>query len=93
LVTNFKYLLYCWSNKETCCCDKRKRTFVTVWQSDGQDGDNYGIFGEFGPKICCADFSGDLFVNFRDFVILAEEWLQEGIFLKTDLIDDKKSML
>ena len=26
--------------------------FVTVWQSEGQDGDGYGIFGEFGefPK-------------------------------------------
>jgi hypothetical protein len=62
--------------------------FVAVWQSDGQDGDNYGIFGEFGPKICCADFSGDLFVNFRDFAFLAEEWRQEGNLLQTDMIDD-----
>ena len=64
--------------------------FVTVWQSDGQDGSGYGIFGEFGPKICCADFDGDLFVNFRDYCVLAEEWLKEENPLKADLIDDNK---
>lgn len=64
--------------------------FAAVWQSNGQDGDSYGIFGELGPKICCADFNGDLFVNFQDFAFLAEEWLKESNPLKTDLIDDNK---
>ncbi len=69
---------------------KNNGEFITVWQSNGQDGDNYGIFGEFGPKICCGDFSGDLLVNFRDFAFLAEEWLQEGNSVQTDLFDDNK---
>lgn len=64
--------------------------FVTVWQSDGQDGSGYGIFVEFGPKICCADFNGDLFVNFRDFCVLANEWLKEENPLKADLFDDNR---
>jgi hypothetical protein len=25
--------------------------FVTVWQSDGQDGSRFGIFGEMGPAL------------------------------------------
>ena len=41
-------------------------------------------------EVCCADFNGDLFVNFRDFCILAQEWLQEGDLLQTDLVDDNK---
>ena len=69
---------------------KDNSEFVVVWQSNGQDGSDYGIFGEFGPKICCADFSGDLFVNLRDFAFLAQEWLQEGDLLQTDLVDDNK---
>ncbi|MBN1123368.1 MAG: lamin tail domain-containing protein [Sedimentisphaerales bacterium] len=35
-----------------------------------------------------ADFNGDSVVNLRDFSILAQEWLQTGKLLKTDLIDD-----
>lgn len=69
---------------------KENGEFVTVWQSNGQDGSDYGIFGQFGPRICCADFSGDLFVNFRDFCVLAEEWLKEGNPLRADLVDDNK---
>jgi hypothetical protein len=42
------------------------------------------------PPTPCADFSGDLFVNLRDFAFLAEEWLQEGDLLQTDLIYDNK---
>ncbi len=33
--------------------------FVAVWQSDGQDGSRFGIFGETGPKPASADFNGD----------------------------------
>ena len=64
--------------------------FVTVWQSEGQDGSKKGVFGELGPKICCADFTDDLFVNFRDYCILADEWLKNGNSLKADLVDDNK---
>jgi hypothetical protein len=64
--------------------------FVTVWQSDGQDGSEYGIFGEFGPKKGSAELTGDGFVNFRDYCVIAEEWLKEGNPLKADLVDDNK---
>jgi hypothetical protein len=69
---------------------KSSSEFVTVRQNNRQDRDNYGIFGEFGPKVCCADFSNNLLVNFEDFAFLAEEWFQEGDSLQTDLIDDNK---
>ncbi len=62
--------------------------FITVWQSDGQDGSGNGIFGEVGPVIPCADFTGDGFVDFRDYCIFAEEWLEELSPLNTDLVDD-----
>lgn len=67
---------------------KENAEFVTLWQSDNQDGSDYGIFGETGPKIRCADFSGDGFVSFRDFYVLADEWLREDNPLEADLIDD-----
>lgn len=69
---------------------KETGEFVTVWQSYGQDGSGYGIFGQIGPRVGCADLSGDLFVNFRDFCVLAEEWLADGNSLNADLIDDNK---
>lgn len=64
--------------------------FVAVWQSRGQDGSDYGIFADIGPAVPCADFTGDWFVNFRDYCILAEEWLKDQNPLKTDLVDDNK---
>ncbi len=64
--------------------------FVTVWQSQGQDGSEYGIFADIGPAIPCADFTGDGFVNFHDYCILAKEWLKDQSPLKTDLVDDNK---
>lgn len=64
--------------------------FITVWQSDGQDGAGWGIFGEMGPKVGSADLNGDGFVDFRDYCILAEEWLREENPLTADLIDDNR---
>jgi hypothetical protein len=64
--------------------------FVTVWQSDGQDGSGYGVFGEIGPRVGCADFSGESFVNFGDYCVLAGEWLEEGGGLEADLFDDNR---
>ncbi len=52
-------------------------TFLAVWQSYKQDGSDYGIFGLIGPGNCRADFTGDEFVNFRDFAILTRV-LQPG---------------
>jgi len=62
--------------------------FVGCWQSHEQDGSGHGIFGGIGPKPAFADFTGDGFVDFRDFCILAEEWLKDQNPLKADLIDD-----
>jgi hypothetical protein len=62
--------------------------FVAVWQSNGQDGSGYGVFGEVGPRVGCADFSWDSFVNFSDYCVLAEEWLEEGDGLKADPFAD-----
>lgn len=62
--------------------------FVTTWLSSGQYTSNWGIFGEFGPKASSADVSGDGFVNFYDYAILADEYLEVGTSLKTDLVDD-----
>ncbi len=69
---------------------KETGEFVIAWQSYGQDGSGYGIFADIGPAIPCADFTGDWFVNFRDYCILAKEWLKAGNPLTADLIDDNR---
>ena len=69
---------------------KENGEFVSVWQSYGQDGSGYGIFGQMGPIVGSADFTGDGFVNFRDYCILAQDWLKEGNPLRADLVDDNK---
>lgn len=64
--------------------------YVTVWQSEGQDGSGYGIFGTMVTKTCPADFSGDGFINFSDYCILAEEWLTQSNLLRADLVVDNR---
>ena len=66
------------------------RKFAVAWQSDGQDGSGYGVFGQIGQIVGSADFNGDGFINFRDYSILAEEWLKSEEPLTADLIDDNK---
>jgi hypothetical protein len=48
------------------------------------------VFAQMGPRVGSADFTGDGFVNFRDYCILAEEWLKIENPLTADLIDDNK---
>ena len=64
--------------------------FVTVWQSDAQDGSRYGIFADTGQIIGSADFNGDGFVDILDYTILAEPWLEDGGPLPADLIYDNR---
>jgi hypothetical protein len=63
---------------------------VTVWQSDEQDGSRYGIFGEMVPAVRSADFTGDGFVNFRDFSVLAQQWQKQEGPLTTDVANDNR---
>lgn len=65
-------------------------TFVTVWQSDDQDGSGYGIFAEAGQIIGSADFNKDGFVDSLDYALLAGQWLEEGAALLADLTYDNK---
>ena len=69
---------------------KESGEFVAVWESHDQDGSRYGIFGQMMASIGSADFSGDGFVDFNDYCILAEEWQKEENPLRADLIDDDK---
>jgi len=64
--------------------------FVTAWQSYGQDGSDYGVFGWTGQMVGPADFNGDGLVNFMDYCILAGEWFKIGEPLTADLIEDNK---
>ncbi len=66
------------------------RKFVMAWQSYGQDGSGYGVFGETGQMVGSADFNSDGLVNFNDYCVLAEEWLKSVEPLTADLIDDNK---
>ncbi len=66
------------------------RKFVTAWQSHGQDGSGYGVFGQIGQMVRSADFNGDGLVNFSDYCILADEWFKIGEPLTADLIEDNK---
>ena len=69
---------------------QKGRKFVTVWQSYGQDGSGYGVFGWTGQMVGSADFNGDGLVNFMDYCILADEWLKIIEPLTADLIQDNK---
>lgn len=62
--------------------------FVTVWQSDEQDGSGFGIFGRSEALFSPADFNYDGNVNFRDYWILSEEWQTAESPLVSDLIED-----
>jgi len=64
--------------------------FVMAWQSYGQDGSDYGVFGQAGQMVGSADFNGDGFVSFRDYCVLVEEWHKSEDSLRADLIDDNK---
>ena len=64
--------------------------FVAVWQSQTQDGSRYGIYLRTGPIIGSADFNADGLVDFRDYNILAGQWLQNENPLTADIIDDNK---
>ncbi|MHC4240217.1 MAG: hypothetical protein ACYSUC_10770 [Planctomycetota bacterium] len=64
--------------------------FVTAWQSYGQDGSRYGIFADIGQMVGSADFNNDGFVDWQDYSIFAEQWLEEGTALPADLIFDDR---
>jgi hypothetical protein len=64
--------------------------FVTVWESDGQDGSRCGIFGRIGPIVGSADCNADGCVNFLDYCTLAAEWHKTENPLKADLVDDNR---
>ncbi len=64
--------------------------FVMAWQSYGQDGSGYGVFGETGQMVGSADFNSYGLVIFNDYCILAEEWLKCEEPLTADLIDNNK---
>ena len=62
--------------------------FLTVWQSDEQDGSRFGIFGSANFIVNPADFNCDGMVDFRDYCILAKEWHKTEDPLTSNLIDD-----
>jgi len=62
--------------------------FIAAWQSWGQDGSHYGIFATSAAANCPADFSGDAFVNFLDYRVLANQWRTTGTSLTADLIEN-----
>ena len=64
--------------------------FVAAWQSYAQDGSRYGIFARPGPIVGSADFNADGLVDFRDYSVLSDEWLENENPLTSDLIDDNK---
>ena len=68
----------------------RAGRFVTVWQSDGQDGSGYGIFAEMGSLVDSANLNSDGSVDFYDFCILASQWQQQGNSLSADLLVDDR---
>ncbi len=60
--------------------------FITAWQSYAQDGSRNGIFAETGRLVGSADYNGDGYVDFLDYSILADQWLEEGPAVPADLI-------
>jgi hypothetical protein len=68
---------------------KESGEFITVWQSDGQDGSDWDIFADI-LSLGSADFNGDCLINLQDFCILAQEWQRAEKQLRADLIDDDR---
>lgn len=54
-------------------------SFLAVWESDEQDGSDYGLFGHIGSALPTADFNGDGIVDFSDFGILAMAWRTSNV--------------
>jgi hypothetical protein len=86
----FQIPTYAGTVKESAVAIRENGAFVAVWQSNEQDGSEYGIFGRMSPVKCCADFDDSGITDFHDFCVIAEQWLQTGSFLEADLIDDDK---
>jgi len=63
-------------------------TFLAIWESYGQDGSRYGVFGENRPQVATADLNRDGFVDFLDFCLLAAQWRQTGASLSADVMYD-----
>ena len=63
--------------------------FIAVWQSDEQDGSDWGIFGSSGSFTTVADLNADGVVDFRDYSFLAYSWGKEDTLLSNLVGDDK----
>jgi hypothetical protein len=87
----FKINTYVYDDQQNVAVSCRTDgTFVGVWQSEGQDGSDGGIFGRIGPLTGTADLNGDGFVDFADYSQLSAEWKQQGSGLAANLINDNK---
>ena len=62
--------------------------YLTVWESEGQDGSGTGIFSLVLPEPLSADYNGDGFVDFLDYGLLARGWLQQEDRAAWDLTGD-----
>ncbi len=74
--------------RNTATCGRGDGKYVAVWQSQGQDGSEKGIFGGLGPLTGTADLDGDGFVDFFDYCLISGEWAQQGSDLTGDLINN-----
>jgi hypothetical protein len=52
----------------------RDRTLLVAWQSQDQDGSNWGVYGSFGPVLLSADLNADGRIDFSDFQKLSQAW-------------------
>jgi hypothetical protein len=49
--------------------------FIVAWQSEAQDGNDFGIFATIGPKTYLGDFNFNRQIDISDLQIMAEGWL------------------
>jgi len=52
----------------------RDRSLLITWQSQDQDGSNWGVYGSFGPVLLSADLNTDGRIDFGDFQALGQAW-------------------
>ena len=70
--------------------------FITAWQSDGEDGSDYGVYAAFAPKTFLGDFTADGVIDWDDLAVFTSRWAKNEPVLDITpsiIVDDTVNFL